>query len=80
MNERKQELEKYLEESGVKGSIEEDSTIPDVSGSLLIPDVNTKKNLILARAINYISDDAQEDGNKLAKEIVEELITLLDKK
>lgn len=51
----------------------------DVSGSILIPDVNSEKNLILARAINYISDDVQEDGNKLAKEIVEGLIALLDK-
>jgi hypothetical protein len=53
--------------------------IPVVSGSLLIPDVHTEKNLILARAINYIADDVQEDGNKLAKEIAEGLITLLDK-
>ena len=51
----------------------------DVSGSLLIPDVHTEKNMILARAINYIADDVQEDGNKLAKEIAEGLITLLDK-
>lgn len=47
--------------------------------SLLIPDVNTEKNLILARAINYIADDIQEDGNELAREIAEGLITLLDK-
>ena len=53
--------------------------LPHVSGSLLIPDVNTEKNKILARAINYIADDVQEDGNKLAKEIVKGLITLLDK-
>jgi hypothetical protein len=41
--------------------------------------VKNEKNLILARAINYIADDVQEDGNKLAQEIVEGLISLLDK-
>ena len=52
---------------------------PDVSGSLLIPYITTEKNVILTRAINYIADDVQEDGNKLAKEIAEGLISLLDK-
>lgn len=51
----------------------------DISGSLLIPNTNTKKNIILARAINYIADDVQENGNELAKEIAKELITLIDK-
>ena len=47
------------------------------NGGVFVPKVQTEKNKILTRAMTWISEDAQE--MKSAKEIVEQLASLMDK-
>lgn len=45
-------------------------------GGIIIPDLRTDKNIILSRAMTYLSEDAEECG--MAKQVFDELASLMD--